>query len=157
MYYIEHLTYKKWLNMLFRDETGKIVYRVKEKATLFSKTAPLEDASGKVTATVNQLPGITPRFKIVCAGGNSFYVTQKFSFRPTFTVTGIKATVTGHIYDTNYIITIDGSKVVHCWRELRNGDYIKIVEILAGQYAIQGFAIVTAIESAGRALFMATK
>ena len=153
MYILEHMSHKRHLDMIIKDESGKVIYRIKDKTGLFSKTAYIRDTGGNVLAKVRQLPSVTPLSKVECSNGTSFKVSQLFSLRPRFAVRGSGYAITGHIYDTDYTITGNDKAVLRCQKRVYAGRTVFEMEVFNEYYAIEAIAIVVAIEAAKRNLF----
>lgn len=153
MYILEHKSHKRALEMRIVNEKGNIVYSIKDKYALFSKTSYVRDANGKELAEVQQVAGITPVSKVSFHNGKMFQVVQAFSMRPKFIVKGCDYTIEGRIFDTNYFIAKGREKILQCRKEMLQGKKVYVMEVLQKQYELEAIAIVVAIEAAKRNLF----
>lgn len=153
MYFLEHLTHKRLMNLMITDENGRLVYSIKEKSRLFTKIASMKDQYGNEVAKIRQIPSITPAC-IISMQETEFKVVQKFSLRPQFVIKNNAFEIKGHIYNTGYEVMRKGQAVLHCWREMYKGNYIQKIDILEQKYEIEALSIVIAVESSKRSLFM---
>ena len=157
MYTLEHIVHKRTLHIKIKDEKGREIYDIKDNSGLFSKTAYIKNCGGQEVAKVCQIPGVTPTSRVSCKTGAEFKVVQAFSMKPVFRVQGSDYKITGHIYNTNYVITKQSKEILRCRKECENGKTVKRIEIYQKDYEIEGIAIVTAIEAAQRNLFISGK
>lgn len=121
MYRLEHMVYKRTLHIKIRSEDGKDVYDIKDKYGLFSKTAYIRNHQGQEMARICQMPGITPTSRISCHNGSEFKIVQVFSMKPKFRIPDSDFEITGHIYDTNYVITKQGKEILRCRKGAEEG------------------------------------
>lgn len=153
MYFLEHLTHKRLMNLKITDERGRLVYSVKENSGLFTKIASMKDQYRNEVAKIRQIPGITPAY-IISSQKAEFKVVQKSSLRPRFVIKNSAYEIKGLIYDTDYEVMWKQQAVLHCRREMYKGKYIQKIDILEQKYEIEALAIVIAVESSKRSLFM---
>ncbi len=153
MYFLEHLTHKRLMNLKIIDEHGRPVYLIKESSALFTKIASMKDQYRNEVAKIRQIPGITPAY-IISSQEAEFKVVQKFSLKPRFVIKNSAYEIKGLIYDTDYEVMWRDHAVLHCWREMHKGKYIQKIDILEHKYEIEALAIVITVESSKRSLFM---
>lgn len=153
LYILEHVSHKRALHMQIKNEFDDMVYSIRDKYALFSKTAYVRNRKNEVLATIQQVAGITPISKVRCGNGATFRIVQAFSLRPKFVVKDSEYEIEGRIYDADYMITKCGLKVLRCRKENKQGKKVYCIEVLQKQYEIEAIAIVVAIEAAKRNLF----
>lgn len=153
MYFLEHLTHKRLMNLKITDERGRLVYSVKESSGLFTKIASMKDQYRNEVAKIRQIPGITPAY-MISSQEAEFKVVQKSSLKPQFVIKNSAYEIKGLIYDTDYEVMWKDHAVLHCWREMYKGKYIQKIDILEQKYEIEALTIVIAVESSKRSLFM---